>query len=241
MPIEVAEKQLNILIENFEGPMELLYYLVKKEEYNIYDLPVAKIVDQYIEYINMMKELEFELAGDYLVMAASLLELKARYLLPRQTRSENMDELSPQQELANMIMEYKKYHHLALELEGRMMAEMLSYSRGEYPELKLNDRLIEPNLWELIKSIRKFFVHSEKIPIFKRNEIDIEKRMEEILEHLYRRKRAILHELIEKRNDVQLIVTTFLAILELARIRKVRLLQRRIFGSLWIILLGRNE
>ncbi len=237
MPAKVEEKRFNIQIEDFEGPMELLYYLVRKEEYDIYDLPVAELVDQYMKYIKMMEELELELVGDYLVMAATLLELKARYLLPREPHPDTTEQPTAQQELASMIIEYKKYHALAHKLETRMIQEELNYQRGEFPELEIKEKMVEPNLWELIKSIRKYFSSTPEFPVKIRAEIDLSERLTEILFYLRERKKAKFRELISQRSELQFLVVTFIALLELSRMKKVRLLQRRNFSPIWVFLI----
>jgi len=237
MALALEKNRLRLELPDFEGPMELLLYLVRKEEYDIFDLPVSKLVDQYIEYIEMMEELDLEVAGDYLVMSATLLDLKARHLLPREKEPRSEEELTPQEELAYMLIEYEKHHELAQRLEGRLVEESLNFPRGCFPELAQDQQtLVEPNLYDLMKSMKKFFAAPDEFPIKFAPGLDIDERIEEILMILAHQKKALFRDLLNGERDISIVVLTFFAILELCRLRKVKLLQRRNFSNIWVYL-----
>ena len=104
-------------LEMFEGPLDLLLFLIKKEEVNIYDIPIAKITEQYLEYIEMLKLLDLEVVGDFLVMAATLMQIKSRMLLPPDPNDQKEEDLDPRDELVRRLLEYKKFKEAAQQLQ----------------------------------------------------------------------------------------------------------------------------
>ncbi|MCX5680846.1 MAG: segregation/condensation protein A, partial [Candidatus Omnitrophica bacterium] len=110
-----------IKLEVFEGPLDLLLYLIKKDEVNIYDIPIAQITDQYLEYLDMMKLLDLDVVGDFLVMAATLMQIKSKMLLPPDPSEQTQEEEDPRDELVRRLLEYKKFKEAAADLQNKEM------------------------------------------------------------------------------------------------------------------------
>src|SRR6202163_761135 len=123
--------QLNITLGDFEGPLDLLLYLIRQEQVNIYDIPIARITDEYLRYLNLMQELDLAVAGDFLVMAAQLIELKTRMLLPRDPLAQDEELLDPRTELVDRLLEHEKFKAAAQMLWSRATVEQAVFARAE--------------------------------------------------------------------------------------------------------------
>src|SRR5205814_3720361 len=123
--------QLKITLGEFEGPLDLLLYLIRQEQINIYDIPVARITDEYLRYLNLMQDLDLTMAGDFLVMAAQLIELKSRMLLPRDPLAAAEEEIDPRAELVDLLLEHEKFKAAAQMLWSRATVEQAVFTRAE--------------------------------------------------------------------------------------------------------------
>src|SRR5205814_8348296 len=123
--------QLKITLGEFEGPLDLLLYLIRQEQINIYDIPIARITDEYLRYLNLMKELDLTLAGDFLVMAAQLIDLKSRMLLPRDPTVTEEEIMDPRADLINRLLEHEKFKAAAQMLWSRATVERAVFKRAE--------------------------------------------------------------------------------------------------------------
>src|SRR4030088_212791 len=123
--------QLKITLGDFEGPLDLLLYLIRQEQVNIYDIPIARITDEYLRYLNLMQELDLTVAGDFLVMAAQLIELKSRMLLPRDPLAEAEEVLDPRADLINRLLEHEKFKAASQMLWSRATVEQAVFTRAE--------------------------------------------------------------------------------------------------------------
>ncbi len=226
----------SIKIENFEGPLDLLLYLIKKNEIDIYDIPIAQITKQYLEYIELMEVLDLDLAGEFIVMAATLMRIKAQLLLPRPKDEEEFD---PRQELVAALLEYKKFKEVAGILETREKQEMLYYPCSIYygqDREKVKVELTKVNLYDLLAVFKQVL---EKIPPETYHEVNyqditVEERIEYVLNFLDQQKKVLLEELF-KDNPIRLVaIVTFLAILELVRTKKILVKQKRLFDPIWV-------
>src|SRR5713101_6826331 len=130
--------QLKITLGEFEGPLDLLLYLIRQEQINIYDIPIARITDEYLRYLNLMQELDLALAGDFLVMAAQLIEMKSRMLLPRDPLAEEEELIDPRTELVDRLLEHQKFKAAAGELWSRATVERAVFTRAELATDKTN-------------------------------------------------------------------------------------------------------
>lgn len=231
---------VTVQLPQFEGPLALLLYLIKKEEMDIMDIPIATITARYLEYIRMMKELDLEMAGEFIAMAATLIHVKSRMLLP--TYDENgevMDVEDPRKELVRRLLEYQKYQEAAKMLYDRPLLGRDVYARGIREKLdpKAEEIILEDNaLYSLISAYRMAMKSIKKrVHMVAAKAQSIASRILEIKDRLFVGQKVALSELInEIENRRQQILITFLSALELGKIGMVSLFQTEIYGEIWL-------
>lgn len=233
-----------IRIRNFEGPFDLLFHLLEKNQFNIYDIPINIITDQYMEYLFAMQELDLEIASEFIVMAATLLHIKSRMLLPekKEVRQEDAD---PREELVLRLLEYRKYKEFSGTLRQRekdwsvlyyKLPEAIQFTRSDEilelspPELKrIYSGLLESNRKKLNPNV------SGMNQIIQHEKVSLKSKMREIARELLRRSSFRFSELFSLKHKSRLdVVTGFLAILELAKLKRIKLEQRRQFSDIYI-------
>ena len=234
---------LKVFLDTFEGPLDLLLYLIRKQNLNILDVPIAEITDQYVNYINLMKELELELAGEYLLMAAMLAEIKSKMLLPLFEEVE--DEEDPRAELVRRLLEYERYRTASEELNKLQRLERDVFITGvesnhlaqpiELPEIALQELLV--SFQEVLKRAEMFTsLHLLKEPL------SVRERMATILEKLKNKDFIDFTELFDFKEQKTGLVVTFLAILELMKESLIEIVQAKDFGVIHVkALLSDNE
>jgi len=154
---------LKIVLGEFEGPLDLLLHLIRQEQVSIYDIPVARITDEYLRYIHVMKELDIAVAGDFLVMAATLIELKTKMLLPRDPLAPQEEEEDPRKDLINQLLEYQKYKAAAQMLWSRATVEQAVFKRAEL-ETDKNNPEVAVGLFDLLKVFQNILArHKEEV------------------------------------------------------------------------------
>jgi segregation and condensation protein A len=228
--------------ESFEGPLDLLLYLIKKNEVDIYNIPIASVTRQYLDYLELMKELNLDIAGEFLVMASTLIQIKSRMLLPVQVEEEGeAEEEDPRAELVRRLLEYQKYKDAA---ERMVECEMLGrdvfarkFIAPEFSDLKPDDAVPEVDLFELIEAFRGLLA---KVPEDVFHEVGAEgltisDRINEVLDLLRGKESVPFERLFIGPLTREYIVVTFLALLELCKLKMVRLLQANSFGTLWVV------
>lgn len=241
--------EYKVKIDAFEGPLDLLLHLIKQMEIDIYDIPVAIVTEQYLDYINRMKVLELDIASEFLVMAATLIEIKSKMLLPKPELLEDdipdmeMEE-DPREELMRRLIEYRQYKQVAEALKDREIARQLVYTKPmsnlaeyeqravEYPQISnvtLYDML--SSLQNLMKRKRQSRPLNTKI---QRQEIPISKRMVEVLDFLERSNGEIQFTSLFPSLERSHIVVTFLAILELMKKQQIFCQQESNFNEIMI-------
>ena len=223
-------------LQVFQGPLDLLLYLIKKEEVDIYDIPLARITKQYLQYIELMQNLDLEIAGEFILMAATLIRIKTRMLLPR--NDEDSEELDPREELVMALIEYKKYREAGDMLRDRAILEEHCYVPPS-PIGKLDtkvDLCPATTLFDLLTSFKEVLEsnHEEKYHQVKGVEVTIEERVSYILQYMKDRETATFIELFLDIPRKIVAVTTFLALLEMVRARRVTLAQSAPFRELRI-------
>ncbi|MBI5192182.1 MAG: segregation/condensation protein A [Nitrospirae bacterium] len=229
-----------IKLEAFEGPLDLLLHLIKKNEVNIYDIPISLITHQYLEYIELMKEFNLEIAGEFLLMAATLTYIKSRMLLPQEEKAgvDELEEDDPRAELIRKLLEYKSFKEVADELGKREEIWRDIFYQGHEPapaaaadvtEEDKEELMIEVGIFELIDAFRDVL---DRLPDKKTldiipEELTVRGRMTAIIERLETEgiNGLTLYELLDNDSTKRSIVVTFLALLELAKMRVIRLLQ----------------
>jgi segregation and condensation protein A len=229
-----------IKLDIFEGPLDLLLYLIRKNEIDIYNIPIALITEQYLEYLDIMRSLNLDLAGEYLVLAATLIHIKSRLLLPPVEGEEDGEEgEDPRNELVRQLLEYQAFKEAALSLEARPLLDRDVFTRGAPPEEPAAaeqevETMIEVGVFELVQAFRTLMAgldRSEDMAI-DTEKMSLTDRINEIMERLTEEKELTFTALLGERTDRKRIVYTFLAILELMKLRMVRAYQ---LGPLGVI------
>ena len=239
--------QYNFKVEAFEGPLDLLLHLINRYEIDIYNIPVAEITEQYLSYIHTMKEVQLDVASEYLVMAATLLQIKSKMLLPKyeedvEDSSEEFME-DPRQELMERLIEYKKYKQVATQLKEKEQERAQLYTRPPLDYMMFQkeeaERLpIDVTLYDMLAAFQKL-VRRKKIqrPVtatVTRQEIPIEQRMDDVLKQLdLAGGRQSFYDLFVDDNR-DMVVVTFLAILELMKHQKIVIEQERNFDEIFL-------
>jgi segregation and condensation protein A len=229
-----------IRIENFEGPLDLLLHLIKKNEMDIYNIPIADITAQYVAYIDAMKNLNLDVAGEFLLMAATLLHIKSRLLLPQAQEDEpEEEEEDPRAELVRRLLEYQKYKEAAHFLDTMPLLGREVFARTFLsPDLEATEEsgFEAVGLYDLVEAFRSIMREG---PPKTFHEIDVDQlsvteRVNVILTILDGRESLSFDELFTNRPDRSEVVVTFLAMLELVRLKLVRLMQNSRFGTIWL-------
>jgi segregation and condensation protein A len=220
----------------FEGPLDLLLYLVKKNEYDIFDIPIAEITRQYMEHIEIMKVLNLDIAGEYLVMAATLAHIKSKMLLPPDpTEEREEDEIDPRMELALKLAEYERFKDAARQLDEFDILLRDVFLRGGQMVLETEDeKLTDLTLFELVSALQKVLLAAPKETIHQISleELTIQEKMVELTQIISERGEMVFEELFVGEPSRMIIVVTFLALLELIKNRVVRIYQAQPFGTI---------
>lgn len=233
-------------LEMFEGPLDLLLYLIKKNDIDIYDIPITEITDQYLEYIDAMKTIDLNMVGDFLVMAATLMHIKSKMLLPPDPLAQEEVEEDPRDELVRRLEEYKKFKEIAEQLKDKEGLRQDLFPRmideAALNELKEDAKevMIEATLFDLINALSQAL---KKVPETKtyevtQEEFTVEQKIHAILHILVEQDSLNLGELFSKSANKMEIVVTFMAILELIRLKEIMCIQRRMFDD---IIIQRNK
>ena len=234
---------LKVFLDTFEGPLDLLLYLIRKQNLNILDVPIADITAQYVNYINLMKELELELAGEYLLMAAMLAEIKSKMLLPLFEEIE--DEEDPRAELVRRLLEYERYRTVSEELNKLQRLERDVFITGvESSHLAKPIELPEIAIQELMLSFQKVLKRAEMFTSLHllKEPLSVRERMSTILEKLKNKDFLDFTELFNFEEHKTGLVVTFLAILELMKESLIEIVQAKDFGVIHVkALISDNE
>jgi segregation and condensation protein A len=224
-------------LEGFEGPLDLLLHLIQKDELDILNIPIALITEQYLEYLQLMKVLNLDVAGEFLLMASTLLHIKSKMLLPKSSEGEEEEEEDPRAELVRRLLEYQKYKQAAGELEKRPMLNRDVFIRlilSETEEAPEEER-IEVNLFGLLEAFRQVLerVKLESVHEVILEHLSVEDKIEEILALLERENRSMaFHRLFPEEASRRVVVITLLAILELVKMKRIRIFQLAPFETI---------
>jgi segregation and condensation protein A len=228
---EALDPNFRIELPNFEGPLDLLLHLIRKHELDILDLPIAFITDKYLEYLGLMQGLNLDVASEYLVMAATLAHIKSKMLLPRPPEDQDDDELDqvdPRAELIRRLLEYQKYKSVARDLGARAIAGRDVFSRGAPPPAAEGPApLKEVSVFKLLDALKKI---AERLNAEIALEVDAERmtiqdRIGSLVDLLRERRRCRFDELFEGVSSSYDLVVTFLALLEMAKMRLASIYQ----------------
>jgi segregation and condensation protein A len=226
---------LEVVLEAFEGPLDLLLYLIRKENLNILDIPMAPLTRQYLEYVEIMRSKNLELAAEYLVMAAMLMEIKSRLLLPRPP-SAAPEEEDPRAELVRRLLEYEQMKKAAQELDELPQAGRDVIAISVWIERTIAERLPNVNPQDLAEAWRTL-LHRARMSRhhhISREELSVREHMSGILRALRERRVLEFSELFDAQRGVPVLVVTFLALLELARELLVEITQSENFAPIYV-------
>ena len=226
---------LEIVLEAFEGPLDLLLYLIRKENLNILDIPMAPLTRQYLEYVEAMRSTNLELAAEYLVMAAMLMEIKSRLLLPRPPSAAATEE-DPRAELVRRLLEYERMKKAAHGLDELPQVGRDVIAISVWIEKTVSQKLPNVNTGDLAEAWRTLLHRARlsKHHRVSREELSVRAHMSSILRGLRERRVAVFGELFDPQRGVAVLVVTFLALLELARELLVEITQSAGFGPIYV-------
>lgn len=242
--------ELSYKLKDFEGPLDLLLHLIEKNKINIYDIPIVLITEQYLDFVSHMEKQDLDLVSEFLVMAATLIDIKSKMLLPAEEEEEE-DEGDPRAELVRRLLEYKMYKYMARELETREEdAEKLLYKEPTIPKevaryeppVDLDGLLGDLTLARLQQIFESVIKRKEdKIdPVrssfgtIRKEPVSLEQKIGAILKFARARKTCSFRQMLEKASDKTDVVVTFLAVLELMKMGRIRLTQEALFDDMMI-------
>jgi segregation and condensation protein A len=238
----VNENVYTVRLHDFEGPLDLLLFFIKRDELDIYDIPIARITKEFLDYLHFMQELDLEVAGEFLVMAAELMQIKVKMLLPPEPGE--AEETDPRANLVQRLIEYKRYKEMSVEMKLREEERMKAFERGYHSadehvveEETADDLVRDVTFFDLIASFKfamdrmpKRFVHE----IIRLN-VSIDEQIAYIEDFFTRRSEATFYDLIKDMTEKIRIVVTFIALLEVIRAKKVIVRQRHPFDEVSIV------
>jgi segregation and condensation protein A len=236
----VAEADYRIKLPVFEGPLDLLLFLIRKNELDIYDIPIATVTRQYIDAIYAMKDLQIEVAGEFFVMAATLMEIKSRMLLPKHQQAvdpnADEDDLDPRWELVHQLLQYKKFKEaagnlgqMALDAQGMLPRPASAFAPASERPLQHVDRI---EVWNSFNLVLRRLAEKLVVGEIHREQVTVADQMEHLLDLIKTRKEFIFSQILPEKLSLRYLVATFLAVLELTRLKKLRVQQDAAFTDI---------
>jgi segregation and condensation protein A len=241
-----THKDLHFKLPDFEGPLDLLLHLIKENRIDIYDIPIALITKQYIDYIELMKELNLEIAGEFLVMAATLVQIKSKMLLPpEETESEEPAE-DPRAELVQRLLEYKAFKETSAEFREKESVWRNIFNRKppleEDIEIGPEMSLSEVSLFDLLYAFKNILSKtSEEVVEITRERLTVSDKINLIMEKLEGEESIRFDDVFDQDITKIALIVTFLALLELIRLGLIKAYQEKTFGSIWIMASRENQ
>ena len=243
--------EISYKLEHFEGPLDLLLHLIEKNKVNIYDIPIVEITEQYLDYVNHMEKEDLNVVSEFLVMAATLLDIKARMLLPAEVDEETGEEMDPRAELVARLLEYKKFKYMALALQDREDGAGLHFYKNPTiprevaryePPVDLDKLLGDLTLARLQEIFNQVMRRQEdkidrvrsNFGVIRKEPVSLEEKIGSVMAYARKHRSFSFRQMLESQADRIEIVVTFLAILELMKIGKINLVQEHIFDDMQI-------
>lgn len=220
-----------VSIPDFEGPLDLLLFFIKRDELDIYNIPIAYITKKFLSYIRVMQMLDLELAGEFIVMAATLMQIKARMLLPKVETEEGEEEIDPREELTQRLLEYKRYKESAQELQQleleqreRYFRNLFKYDVRKTPVEEDEDTLQDVTMYQLIKAFQRAMTNIPKKSVHEVRAIPytVEEQGLWLMKRFEDRSRYNFTEILRDLQEKVQVIVTFIALLELMRARRIR-------------------
>lgn len=231
-----ADEEIKIRLGEFAGPLDLLLFLIKQEQANIFDIPIARITDEYLKYIRLMKTFDISVAGDFLVMATTLIEIKSKMLLPRDPLAETLEEETedPREALVRQLLEHQKFKSAAQMLWEKATVEQSIFPRGRI-ESDDNNQEVNAGVFDLLNVFQKILArHKEEIQMeIEREEMSLAEMLKQMRERISKAKKLNLNEFFSQTRSKRELVLAFLAVLELVKSLTINLKQEKVFGEIW--------
>ncbi len=212
-----------VRLQQFEGPLDLLLFFIRRDELDVYDIPIARIADEFLEYVRVLETIDLDGVGDFLYMAALLINIKARMLLPAQEMDEEGEPIDPRRELVERLLEYVRFKEASQALSERFEDRAGRFTRGmasaeRSPSEQEQEELLEHSVFDLISALRRVLTEAPDEPVHtvEPEEYSIEEQSEYVLATLTLGKRQSFSALVQGRTK-PFVIATFLAVLELAR------------------------
>ena len=230
-------------LDLFEGPLDLLVYLIKKNDIDVKDIPIAEVTEQYMQYIELMKILDLDIVGDFLVMAATLMHIKSKMLLPPDPSEEEEIEADPRAELAKRLQEYMKFKEIADTLQEKesqrkdLFARVIDENIKKQLKEDAKEITIEANLFDLINAFSEALQRApeEVIHEIVQEDFTVEDKIHDMLHLLLENDTIMLSDVFKNCRSKPEIVVSFLALLELIRLKEIKVLQKKQFSDIEII------
>ena len=239
-----------VKLQVFEGPLDLLLHLIDKNKVNIYDIPIAMIAEQYMEYVNQMDKEDLNVVSEFLVMAATLLDIKSRMLLPKEVNGDGEEE-DPRQELVEQLLQYKMFKYASLELKDRQVDAQRSMYRpstlppevaGYRPPVNLEELVGDIRLSDLNRIFQSIMKRQEekidkvrsKFGKIEKEEVSLEEKMDFLTDYAASHKHFSFRGMLTASSSKVEVIVTFLAILELMKTGKLTIVQEHIFDDIQI-------
>ncbi len=234
------ERKYQINLDTFEGPLDLLLYFIKRDELNIYDIPIAKITKEYLEYLNVMHTLNLQVAGEFVAMASNLMSIKAKMLLPRFAEADDDDDIEdPRNELIQRLLEYQQYKEMGKEMQ-KLEAENIAYFHRN-PNLsyidksvKADDVLHKISLFDILTAFKNVL---DKIPdeptphgVYFEN-VSIEEQTQYLYSFFIKKRKVNFSTIIKTIKSRIVLVVTFVTILEMIKNQEIRIIQKKLFDD----------
>ena len=238
-----APTPINVHINVFEGPMDLLLHLIKKDNLDVCEINIAEITKQYLDYLNVMKELNLEVAGEFLVMASTLMQIKAKTLLPSQAPTTEDEGPNPAKELIAKLVEYQKYKEASKFLDQKLEENKDKFYRAA-PIFDNGEKVINLQMFDLLAAVKRAFDRLEerkRIELLKVEEFPIESKMQKVVDLLKTHTWILLDDIFVGETKKRGIITCFMAVLELMKIKKLLARQDEQLGRIRIYLNPENK
>jgi len=236
---ETSQASYQVQLDVFEGPLDLLLFFIQRDEIDIYDIPISKITESYLGYLDLMRQLNIGIAGEYIRMAATLMRVKARTLLPQLAESDDDEEIEdPRSELVQMLLEYKRFKNTAATLK-----DLEEQQSGHFPrqpslgqvdtEVKPEEVLEEVTLYDLMKTFSKLLKSIEEQPVhhIRRYDVSIEKQRDYIRDKLRKSGAFKFSEVLRDIHDKFTVIVTFIALLDLIKMQQILVTQSSTFDD----------
>lgn len=229
---------ITIKLDAFEGPLDLLLHLIKREEVDIWNIPIARITEQYLQYLQVMKDLNINVAGEWLLMAATLIFIKSRMLLPPDPTAHSQEEVQedPRKELVYQLLEHQKFKNAAQMLYTREEVESSVWHKPPKEVVADEKEVVAVTLFDLVRAFHEIVqrFEAQRAMELTQDEVSIEEKIEDIRRLLLVHNTLLFSDFFSEARSKRHLIVTFLALLELVRLREIWIYQKKTFGEIFI-------